>query len=171
MVPSSRMISQHSPHRGLGVAAALQHAVRLGQQREHVAGAAEILRPGVLLHALQGGDRPLGGGDAGGGGDVVDGDSKGGFVVVGVVRDHLGKLQLLDVRRRHGHADEPLGVGGHEVDVLRGGELGGADEVPLILPVRVVGDQDQTPLPELLQGLFNGVVRKHDGSSLESISG
>ena len=136
-----------------------------------MAGAAEILRPGVLLHALQGGDRPLGGGDAGGGGDVVDGDSKGGFVVVGVVRDHLGKLQLLDVRRRHGHADEPLGVGGHEVDVLRGGELGGADEVPLVLPVRVVGDQDQTPLPELLQGLFNGVVRKHDGSSLESISG
>jgi hypothetical protein len=76
------------------VAAALQHAVRLGQQREHVAGAAEILRPGVLLHTLQGGDRP----SAAEMPVVVETWSmetvKGGFMVVGVVGDHLGNCSF-----------------------------------------------------------------------------
>ena len=52
-------------------------------------------------------------------------------------------------------------MGGHEVDVLRGGKLCRADEVPLVLPVGVVGAEDHLALAQVLQGLFNGVVLKH----------
>ena len=92
---------------------------------------------------------------------MVDGDGESGLVVVGVPGDHLGELELLDVPIGHGHADEALAVGGHEVDVLRGGKLCRADEVPLVLPVGVVGAEDHLALAQVLQGLFNGVVLKH----------
>ena len=52
--------------------------------------------------------------------------------------DHLLQAQPGGDSVAHGRADEAFGVGGHEVDVLRGGELGGADHVALVLPVRVV---------------------------------
>jgi len=151
----------HEVHGGFGVAVALQDPVVLGQQGEHVAGAAEVLGFGVGVHALSGGEGPLGGGDARGGVHVVDGDGESGLVVVGVPGDHLGELELLDVPIGHGHADEALAVGGHEVDVLRGGKLCRADEVPLVLPVGVVGAEDHLALAQVLQGLFNGVVLKH----------
>ena len=151
----------HQVHGGLGVAVALQHAVVLGQQGEHVAGAAEVLGLGVGVHALPGGEAPLRRGDPRGGVHVVDGDGEGGLVVVGVPGDHLGELELPDVLIGHGHADEPLAMGGHEVHVFRGGKLRSANEVPLVLPVGVVGAEDHFALAQVLQGLFDGVVLKH----------
>lgn len=44
-------------------------------------------------------------------------------------------------------------MGGHEVDVLRGGKLGGADEIALVFTVRVVCDQNDLPLSQILQCL------------------
>ena len=158
-------------HRGLGVARPLQHAVLPGQQGEHMAGPPEVLRPGAVIGAGPGGDRPLLGRDAGGGGHVVDGDGEGRLVVVRVVGHHLGEPEPLDEFQGHGHADEPLAVGSHEVDLLGGDGLGRADQIPLVLPIRVVGTQDHAALPQLLQGLFNGAVWKHrDTSSIKSRS-
>ena len=151
----------HQVHGGLGVAVALQHAVVLGQQGEHVAGAAEVLGLGVGVHALHGGDGALGGRDAGGGVHMVDGDGEGGLMVVCVPGDHLGELELLDVLIGHGHTDEALAVGGHEVHVLGGGKLGGADEVALIFPVGIVGAEDHAALPQFFQGFLDGVILKH----------
>ena len=151
----------HQVHGGLGVAVALQHAVVLGQQGEHVAGAAEVLGLGIGVHALHSGEGPLGGGDACGGVHMVDGDGEGGLVVVGVPGDHLGELEFFHILIGHGHADEALAVGGHEVHVLRGGKLCRADEIPLVLPVGVVGAEDHFALAQVLQGLFDGVVLKH----------
>ena len=148
-------------HGGLGVALPLQHTVGLGQQGEHVPRAAEVLRAGVLGHAGHGGHGPLGGGDAGGGVGGVDGHGEGRLVVVRVLGDHLGNLQLLHKLRRHGHTDEALAVGGHKVDVFRGGELGRADKVALVLPVRVIGDQNDLARPQVGQGLLHRVELTH----------
>ena len=149
-------------HGGLGVALPLQDTILFGQQGEHVPRPPEVLRLGPLLHALEGGHRPLRRRNAGGGGHMVDGDGEGRLVVVGVVLDHLGEAKLSDVLLRHGHADEALAVGGHEVDVLGGGELRRADEVALILPIGIVGDQNELALPQVLQGLLDGVKLCHD---------
>ena len=73
---------------------------------------------------------------------MVDGHGEGGFVVVGVLGDHLGKRQLLAQFGGHGHADEPLAVYCHEVHVLGGGELRCADEIAFVLAVGVVGAQN-----------------------------
>ena len=169
MVPSSRMISAAGlqagdpaeVHGGFGVAVALQDAVRLREKGEHVAGAPEILRAGGIVHAFHGGDGALGGADAGGGSRVVDGDGEGGLMVVRVVHDHLRDLQTLYEFLRHGHADESLSVGRHEVDVLRGGKLRCADEIALVLAVRVVDADDDLSFPEILYSFFNGVHLFH----------
>ena len=150
---------------GLRMALPLQHAVFLRQQREHVARSAEILRLRALLHAGHRRHRAFGSGDARGGGNVVNGHREGRFVVVGVVLHHLGELQLADKGLRHGHTDQALAVGGHEVDVLRGGKLGGADEIALVFTVRVVCDQNDLPLSQIFQCLGNG-IEIHSKNSL-----
>ena len=48
-------------------------------------------------------------------------------------------------------------VDGHEVDVLRGGKLGGADEIALVFTVGVVCDQNDLPLSQILQCFGNGI--------------
>ena len=47
-------------------------------------------------------------------------------------------------------------MNGHEVDVFRGGELGGTDQVSLVFPVGIVNGDDETARPQFLQGLFHG---------------
>src|SRR5699024_6720832 len=105
--------------------------------------------------ALAAGVPPLLGGDAGGGVHVVDGHGEGGGVVVGVYLHHLLQPQPGGHLTAHGGADEPLGVSGHKAHVFGGGELGGAHHVPLILPIRVVDDQENVAGPQLLQRLFH----------------
>ena len=87
--------------------------------------------------------RPVGRGDAGG--DAVarfdrhrEGGAEGGLVVL----DHLRQVELVALLRGQRHADEAAAVHGHEVDGLRGGELGRHGQVALVLPVLVVADND-----------------------------
>ena len=92
---------------------------------------------------------------------MVDGDGEGRLVVIGVGAHHLGDVQPLHVFLRHGHTDQPLAVGGHKVDVLRGGELGGADEIPFVFPVRVVCHQDDFSLAQIVQSFLDCVECCH----------
>ena len=157
---------------GLGVAVALEHAVFLGEQREHVAGTAEVERRGVVVDGHARRVAALFGRDARRRVHVVDGHGEGGLVVVGVVRHHLRQLQLAHVLLAHGHADEALRVACHEVDVLGRGVLRGADEVALVLAVGVVDDEDHLARLERLYRLGDGVVVGHDRSfSLKAVFG
>ena len=88
---------------------------------------------------------------------MVDGDGKGGTVIVCVIVYHLRELQLLTVVAAHGHADQTFSVYSHKVYVLRGGKFCGADEITFIFSVRIVGAEDNLPLTQILQGFFNGV--------------
>src|SRR5439155_19234991 len=52
-------------------------------------------------------------------------------------------------------ADPPARVRRHEVDVIGGDELGGHDEVALVLAVLVVDHDDHAPGGDLLERLFD----------------
>ena len=84
---------------------------------------------------------------------MVDRHGKGGLVIVGVLHDHLRNLELLHEFPGHGHADQAASVDRHEIDVLSGGELGGADEIALVFTVRVVDDQDDLSRGKIPQGI------------------
>ena len=101
---------------------------------------------------------------------MVDGDGEGRLMVIRVAGDHLGELELPDVFQGHGHADEALGVGGHEVHVFGGGKLGCADEVAFVFPVGVVGAEDHASLAQVFQSFFDGVVLKHSRVLLSMVN-
>ena len=89
---------------------------------------------------------------------MVNGNGERGFMVVGVVRNHLRQSQPDNVVMVHGHADQSLCGTCHEVDVFRGGKLSGTDEVALVFPIRIVCHQNALAVPQVLQSFFNGVI-------------
>jgi hypothetical protein len=83
---------------------------------------------------------------------MVDRDGEGRPVVVRVVGDHRLQLQATAVGLGHGHANQPLGVRGHEVHVGLCGELGGTNQVALVLAVRVVDDDNNVARAQFVEG-------------------
>ena len=144
--------------RCLGVAVAGEHAAAPRNQREHMTRTAQVLGTGVRVHAAAAGKAALLGGNAGRGVHVVDGNRKGGVVVVGVDLDHLLKAQTACDLLAHRGADESLGLCRHEVDVCGRGELRRADEVALVFAVGVVDDHDKAARAKLFKRLFNRAV-------------
>lgn len=134
-----------------------QHAAALRLQGEHVSRTAEIGRFGVFLHRFHGGHRAFEGGDARRGRDVVNGNGECGAVVVRIVRHHLLESQFVRQFAAHGHADEPFGVGCHEIDVFQRGELRGANQVAFVLAVGVVRHDDDFPGAQVGDGFFDGI--------------
>ena len=145
-------------YRSLGVTVPFQNAAGLCLQREHMSRTAEIagMRRRVCCHACR--QTTLYRRNAGSGVDVVDGNGERRFVVVRVVGNHLGQSQPDNVVMAHGHTDQSLCGACHEVDVFRGGELSGADEVALVFPIRIVCHQNALAVPQILQSFFNGVM-------------
>ena len=129
-------------HGRLGVSRTLQHATLPRLEREHVSRAAEIRRFRVRLHARKRRLGTLRRRNAGGRPDRVDGDRERRLVVVGVHLDHLVQIEPMAPLRRHGHADESLGVGRHEIHVGGRGETRRADAVSLVLAVLVIRHHD-----------------------------
>ena len=129
-------------HCGFGVAVALQNSVLFGKQREHVSRTPEILRFCIFIHTGHCSHGPLCGGDAGGSGYMVYGHGKCSFMVIGIVLDHLRYPEFSYIFLGHGHAYEPLAVGGHEIDICCSGKFSGAYKIPFIFTVRVVCDKD-----------------------------
>ena len=146
----------HQVNGGFGMSGPFQHSVFSGCQRKHVAGTPEILRPGPGIYTLSGRYTPFGRGNAGGGAYVVNGNSKGCLVVVGIVGYHLGKLKPCTQFRAHGHADKAFAVHCHEIHVFCGCMLGGADKIALIFPVFIVCHQYDFSLAQFVQYFFYG---------------
>ena len=85
----------------------------------------------------------------------VDGDRERRPLRVGVLLGHGRKIQLVRALTRERHADEAARVLGHEVDHLGRDSRGGADQVPFVLPILVVGDDDHLPVANVLYGVFD----------------
>ena len=144
-------------HGRLGVSRALQHAALPRLKREHVPRAAEIRRLRVRLHARERRQGALRRRDAGGRRDRVDRDRERRLVVVGVRLDHLMQIEPMAPVRRHGHADEPLGVGRHEIHVGGRGETRRADAVSLVLAVLVIRHHDDLAACERGEAILDSV--------------
>jgi len=56
----------------------------------------------------------------------------------------------------HRQTDQPAGVFGHEVDRVGRGELGGDDQVALILPVLVIHQDEHAPVARFLDQVGRG---------------
>jgi hypothetical protein len=69
--------------------------------------------------------------------------------------DHRGKLELAGLLLGDAEAHEPAAVARHEVDRLGGDELRGEGQVPLVLAVLVVDEDDHLPGLEILDSLFD----------------
>ena len=156
---------------GFGVAIALEHAVFLREQREHMPRATKILRLCFLVHTGACGDAAFFGRNTGGRGNVVDGNGERCFVVVGVGGDHLRQAEPLDVLGAHRHADQALGVGRHKIHVLGGRKFCSTDEIAFVFAIGIVGDENELAGAQIRQRFFDGIKGCHNESSLKAVFG
>src|SRR5581483_6756753 len=128
---------------GLGVAGPLEHATLAVAQGEDVARAGQVAGAGGRVDERLDGCRTVGGGDARGGAvAVVDGDRERGALRLGVGAHHQRQLEVVEAIALQRDADHTRCVLQEEGDGVGGGELGGHDEVALVLPVLVVDHDD-----------------------------
>ncbi len=121
-----------------------------------MAGAREILRPGLRIDGGEDGDGAVGGADAGGNAKArVDRFRKRGTVDGSVNGRHEGQVQLIAALFGEGKANEAAAVLGHEVDGVRGDFFGGHGEVAFVFAVLVVNEDDHAALPNFFDGFFN----------------
>ena len=149
-----------------GMARTDEHAAFTGTQREHMSRTAEVRGLCLRIDRHHSSQRALYRGNTGGSLHMVDGNGKGGFMVVGVGFHHLRQAQLVAVIAAHGHADQALGMGCHEVDIFRGCELCGADDIAFVFTIRVINDQNILSGTERVQCLFNGCKISHGNGIL-----
>jgi hypothetical protein len=92
----------------------------------------------------------------------VDGDGVGGPEGVGLLAAHERQVHPVGDVVREREADHPLRAH-HEIDHLRRDQLRRADEVAFVLPILVVGDDDELARPKVGERLLDG-TEGHDGS-------
>ncbi len=85
---------------------------------------------------------------------MIDGNGKGGAVVVSVVVNHLGKLEFPADFFAHRHADKTFAMNRHKVDVFSRGKLCGADEIAFVFSVRIIGAENDFTLAQIFQGFL-----------------
>ena len=110
--------------------------------------------------------RAVGGGDAGGHALAgLDRHRERGAERRLVVLGHLAQAELVAALLGQAEADQAARVRGHEVDRLGRRELGGDDEVALVLAVGVVDDDDELAVADVLDRLLDRGERRR-GSAL-----
>ena len=150
----------HQVHRRFGMSVPNQNTAVTCHQWEHVSRSSQIVRLSLRIRQHPAGIPSLLRGDSGGGIYVVDGYGKSSAMVVGIFRYHLRQVQPVGEIHRHRRADQAFGMGRHEVHVLRGGVLRRTDQVSFILPIRIVGAENQFSGSQRLQRFFHCVVFK-----------
>ena len=125
-------------------------------QREDVAGLDEVVRCRRRVDRDVNGVRAVGGRDAGrhalAGLDRIRECSA---EVRLVPLRHLREAELLAALSAQAEADQAACVRRHEVDGVRGPELRGDDDVPLVLALGIVDDDDHLPVPDVLDRLLD----------------
>jgi hypothetical protein len=84
---------------------------------------------------------------------------EGGLVVVGVAVDHQRQVKLVEPLALHRQADQAAGLGGHEIDLLRRGELRRTDQITLVFAVFVVDHDDRLAIANCSQGIGDRIER------------
>ena len=152
---------------GLGVSGAAQHPAGPRDEREDVAGAAEVGRFRRVVHQGGDGGGAVEGADAGGVAHVIHADGEGRAVRVGAAAHHGRQVQCAGAVRREGHADQAASLARHEVHPLGRRRGGGHQEVALVLAVLVVYQNHGPPGAQFRQQLGDG----GQGHTVTSCSG
>ena len=146
----------------LGVARPLQHAAVPRLEREDVARAQQVVGPRRRVDERLDRRRPIGRRDARRGAvPVVDRDEERRALALGVLLDHRLERQLAGSLRRDGRADDAGRVLQEEGDLLRRGELGGHDQVALVLAVLVVDDDHDLAATDGRHGILDAGQPRH----------
>src|SRR5512147_515906 len=87
----------------------------------------------------------------------IDGYREGRSKRSGVLDRLLRQLQLFDSLRREGQADQATGMLGHEIDGMGGNLLGSDDEIAFIFPVFVIHQDNELPLFNVSNRVFDAV--------------
>src|SRR2546428_780165 len=148
--------------RGFGVARTSQDSAAHRSQRQDVTGTGQVVGAHQGVDERADRDGPVVGGRAGGDASTCiyghrDRRSHGG----GVVGNHHRDLELVEALSQEGHANQATAVLRHEVHRFRGHAVGRHHEVTLVLAVLVVHDEEDAPLPDLLDALLDGRKRGH----------
>ena len=131
--------------RRLGLAGAVEDAPRPGAKREDVTWLHEVVRAGRRVDGDLDRARAVVRRDSGR--DALtrfDGDRERGAQRRLVPLRHLAQVELLAALRGQAQADQPPGVGRHEVDRLRRDELRRDRQIAFVLAIRVVDDDDES---------------------------
>ena len=91
----------------------------------------------------------------------VDGNGERRAHLRGVLLDHETEAKLVGALLVERGADEPAGVPRDEVDALGGHELRGHDDVPFVLAILVVDDDEHPPPFDILERVFDAAEYAH----------
>jgi hypothetical protein len=75
----------------------------------------------------------------------------------GVFNRLLREMEFFDALGSQGETDQPTGMFGHEVDGLGRHVLGSNDEIAFILAIFVIDEDDEFPLFDVPNRVFNAV--------------
>jgi hypothetical protein len=75
----------------------------------------------------------------------------------GVLNRLLREMEFFDSLGSQGETDQPTGMFGHEVDGLGRHVLGGNDEIAFVLAIFVIDEDDEFPLLDVPNCVFNAV--------------
>jgi hypothetical protein len=141
--------------RGLRVPATLQYAPLSRAQREHVAGADEVLRRRLVTRESSDRGGPVGGGDPGAG-PLASVDAYRERRSMRVVRsgDHRWKVERIAAFSGQSDANQAARVPQEERERLDRGPLGREDQVPFVLAIAVVDDDHGLAPSDSRDGVF-----------------
>ena len=125
-----------------------------------MAGAPEVSGPGGRVNRHLDGAGPILGRDSSTNAIFrtrIHTHGEGGLVAVGVAIHHQGQIQNVKAFALHGKANQPPGLGGHEVDLFRGGELGPADQIPFVFAIFVVDNDYRFTITNRRKGVSNWI--------------
>ena len=147
--------------RRLGLPRARQHAAGPRAQRKHVPGSEQIGGPRRRIDGGEHGGRAVRGGNAGARPILrFNRNAERRIEPRAVLRHHQRNLELVEALRRHREANQPAPVPGHEIHRFRRDLLGGDRQIALILPIRVVHDDDHLAGPDGLDRLVDARKRR-----------
>jgi hypothetical protein len=93
----------------------------------------------------------------------IDGHGEGRAEGGGVVNRLLREMEFFDSLGSQGETDQSTGMFGHEIDGLGRYVLGGNDEVAFILAIFVIDEDDEFPLLDVPDCVFDAMKRSgHD---------
>ena len=97
----------------------------------------------------------------------IDAHRERGLVGIRVAIHHEREIEGIELMPLHGQTDQPPGMGGHEIDLIRRRELGSADQIAFVFPSFVIHNHHAFTISDRGEGIGNRI----EPNALRSVSG